>query len=182
MIRHIGLHILTAPLLIIFSCLFLGPTAHAQMEGTGVGVSFGVTNGTSTFDPNPVGLNGKYWLSDRQALAGMTSFYIGGTDDASLGPSYWVLQGDYLFHNFNELTVSEGFLAPYVGAGMQFTVFEDVSNQWALRGPTGITYLFEAAPLDLYLEVAPTLSLTDPSALRFDGAIGFRYYFSSSGE
>lgn len=149
----------------------------AQTEGVGVGASIGVTNGTSGFDRNPVGVNVKAWISDRQAVSGASSFFIGGTDESA--PSYWLLQGDYLFHNFNELEVGEGLLALYVGAGAQFTVIEDTRNQFAVRAPLGVNYLLGSAPIDVFVEVAPTLRITDPSALRFDGAIGFRYFFSS---
>ena len=169
-----------APLtaLSVLLLLFLaGPQAAAQTQGLGVGASLGVTNGAPAFDRNPVGVNMKAWLSDRQALSGMTSFFISGTDSAS--PSYWILQGDYLFHNFNKLDVGEGFLALYVGAGGQYTVFEDASNQFALRSPLGVNYLLGSSPIDVFVEVAPTLRITDPTALRFDGAIGFRYFFNS---
>jgi hypothetical protein len=153
--------------------------AAAQTEGVGVGASLGVTNGGSPVDRNPIGLNLKAWLSDRQAVSGMTSFFVSGTNPAS--QSYWILQGDYLFHDFNKLDVGEGYLALYVGAGAQYTVFEDSQNQFALRSPLGVTYLLGSSPIDVFVEVAPTLRVTDPSALRFDGAIGFRYYFDASG-
>jgi len=169
------LPLLLALPLILFS---LPPSAHAQTDGVGIGASIGVTNGTSGFDRNPVGLNAKGWLSDRQALSGMTSFFIAGT--TTTAPSYWILQGDYLFHNFNELDVSEGFLALYVGAGGQFTVLEDTDNQFAFRAPLGVDYMLGSASVDIFVEVAPTLRVTDPAALRFDGAIGFRYYFTGS--
>jgi hypothetical protein len=163
-------------LALLASFLVVSP-ARAQTEGVGVGASLGVTNGGSPVDRNPIGLNLKAWLSDRQALSGMTSFFISGTNPAS--QSYWILQGDYLFHNFNKLDVGEGLLALYVGAGGQYTVFEDRSNQFALRSPLGVNYLLGSAPIDVFVEVAPTLRVTDPSALRFDGAIGFRYYFTA---
>lgn len=170
------------PYLFLFS-LFIGvlTPVHAQTEGVGIGASIGVTNGNSlVFDKNPVGVNGKLWLSDRQAFAGMTSFFIGDGSQGG-GQSYWVLQGDYLFHNFNELEVGEGLLALYIGPGAQLSVFENSDNQFDVRGPTGITYLLGSAPVDVFVEVAPTLSLTDPVTLRFDGAIGFRYYFPFNG-
>lgn len=169
------------PFLFLFS-LFVGALTpvHAQTEGVGIGASIGVTNGASAFDRNPVGVNGKLWLSDRQAFTGMSSFFI--ADGGPLGgQSYWILQGDYLFHNFNELEVGEGLLALYIGPGAQLSVFENASNQFDVRGPTGITYLLGSAPVDVFVEVAPTLSLTDPVTLRFDGAIGFRYYFPFDG-
>lgn len=145
--------------------------ASAQTEGVGVGASIGVTNGPAS--ANPVGLAAKGWLSDRQALAGMTSFFIGSDTQQS----YWILQGDYLFHNFNELEVEEGYLALYVGVGGQFTVLEDTDNQFGLRAPIGADYMLGSTPVDLFVEIAPTLNVTDPTSLRFDGAIGFRYFF-----
>jgi hypothetical protein len=167
---RVRLSIFCAFLLVGF--LWTAPAA-AQSEGFGVGASIGVSNGQGVASVNPVGLVGKGWLSDRQALAGKTSFFI-GSDNIS---SYWVIQGDYLFHNFNELEVDEGYLALYVGAGAQFTVFEDTDNQFALRGPVGADYMLGSAPVDIFVEVAPTLNVTDPTSLRFDGAIGFRFFF-----
>ncbi len=163
--------------LLLIGLLSAAP-ASAQTEGVGVGASLGVTNGTSALDRNPIGLNLKAWLSDRQAVAGLSSFFISGSSPAS--QSYWVLQGDYLFHNFNKLSVGEGFLALYIGAGGQYTVTEDTDNQFALRSPLGVNYLFGSAPIDVFAEVSPTVRITDPSALRFDGAIGFRYFFNGS--
>lgn len=181
MSRLFGLLFLTTSLLV----LGLPHGAQAQTEGTGIGASLGVTNSAVAFDRNPVGFAAKSWLSDRHAIAGMTSFYIGGdqsSDSAQAGgQSYWLLQGDYLFHNFNELEVEEGYLALYVGAGAQLTIFEDADNQFALRAPIGADYMLGSAPIDIFVEVAPTLNVTDPSALRFDGAIGFRYFFSAGG-
>jgi len=171
-----------SPLLLSLLLIALAPVteASAQTHGVGIGASLGVTNGAPNFDRNPVGLNIKAWTSDRQAVSGMTSFFISGTDSTSL--SYWILQGDYLFHNFNKLNVGEGYLALYVGAGGQFTVFEGTNNQFALRSPLGVTYLLGSSPIDIFVEVAPTLRITDPAALRFDGAIGFRYYLNSGSD
>lgn len=150
--------------------------APAQPDGVGVGATIGVTNGASATARNPVGIAGKLWLSNRQAITGVTSFFIG-----SRSRSYWTLQGDYLFHNFNAVSVGEGLMALYVGGGVQYTVLESNPNVWAFRSPTGVTYLLESAPVDIFVEVAPTLQVSDPESLRFDGAVGFRYYFGSSG-
>ena len=84
--------------------------------------------------------------------------------------------------DLNELEVEEGYLALYVGAGGQFTVVEDTDNQFALRAPVGADYMLGSAPVDLFVEIAPTLSVTDPTSLRFDGAIGFRYFFPSGSD
>lgn len=166
------------PLAFALALFLCASSASAQDQGVGVGASLGVTNGAPGFDRNPIGLNIKAWTSDRQAVTGMTSFFVSGT--APNAQSYWILQGDYLFHNFNQLDVGEGLLALYVGAGGQYTIFEDRDNQFALRGPLGVNYLLGSSPIDVFAEVAPTVRVTNPSALRFDGAIGFRYYFNLS--
>ena len=165
--------VLLSLLLCLVSFAFV-PSTFGQTEGVGLGASIGVTNGSAFVDRNPIGLNVKAWTSERQAVSGMTSFFVAGTTSAA--PSYWLLQADYLFHNFNELDVGEGYLALYIGAGGQFTVIEDTDNQFALRAPLGVDYMLGSAPIDVFVEVAPALRVTDPAALRFDGAIGFRYF------
>ena len=165
-------------LLLGLAAFLVVPSAVGQTEGVGLGASIGATNGSPFVDRNPIGLNVKAWTSDRQAVSGMTSFFVSGTTSAA--PSYWLLQADYLFHNFNELDVGEGYLALYIGAGAQFTVIEDTDNQFALRAPLGVDYMLGSAPIDVFVEVAPALRVTDPAALRFDGAIGFRYFFTGS--
>ncbi|MFO8098605.1 MAG: hypothetical protein R6T83_03170 [Salinibacter sp.] len=184
MSRTLGLAVLT----VVFLVAFPLHAAQAQTEGSGIGASIGTTNSSGQVAQNPVGLTAKTWLSDRHALSGMTTFYIGGTQtrgggsgtpESTVDPSYWLLQADYLFHDFNELQVDDGYLALYVGAGAQFTVLEDTDNQLALRAPIGADYMLGSAPVDIFVEVAPTVNVTDPAAFRFDGAIGFRYFFSS---
>lgn len=155
---------------------FGASSASAQTEGVGIGATLGVTNGASPSSRNPVGVTGKLWLSDRQAVAGVSSFAVGGQ-----AQSYWMIQGDYLFHNFNALSVGEGLLALYVGGGLQYTILEATSNAWALRSPMGLAYHLGASPIDVFVEAAPTLNITEPASLRFDGGIGFRYYFSLGG-
>jgi hypothetical protein len=169
-----------AALLLGLAAFLFAPSALGQTEGVGLGASIGATNGSPFVDRNPIGLNVKAWTSDRQAVSGMTSFFVSGT--TSTAPSYWLLQADYLFHNFNQLDVGEGYLALYVGAGAQFTVIEDTDNQFALRTPLGVDYMLGSAPIDVFVEVAPALRVTDPAALRFDGAIGFRYFLPTGSQ
>lgn len=168
--------VLSSALVAVLLVALTAAPASAQSDGVGIGASLGVSNAPSLTSQNPVGINVKAWTSDRQAVSAMSSFFIG--DDAQRAPSYWLIQGDYLFHNFNKLDVGEGLMALYLGAGAQFTILEDRDNQFALRAPLGINYMMGSAPIDVFAEVAPTVQITDPSALRFDGAIGFRYFLS----
>lgn len=146
--------------------------AVAQPSGIGIGAQMAASN---TGGRAPVGLSLKSWINERQAVTGATSFLVG--DDEFDSPlSFWILEGNYLFHNFQTVTVENGDLGLYVGGGAQFMINEASDNDLAFRAPLGINYIFEDAPADVFVEMAPTLQITDPTLLRFDGAIGFRYF------
>lgn len=141
----------------------------AQTEGTGLGGMIGVSNGSA----NPVGLSAKAWVSERQAVQAATSFVIA---DEEAGASYLIVQGDYLFHNFEQVSVGDGLLALYVGPGLQLAFIEGQDTNVAFRAPLGVSYMLADAPIDIFAEVAPTLQVAQGSQLRFDGAVGFRYF------
>jgi hypothetical protein len=155
--------------LLFLLCTF-APASIAQSAGLGLGGQIGVSNA----GPNPVGLTLKTWTTDRQAIQAATSFVI---SDEEAGPSYWVIQGDYIFHNFEQVEVGDGLMALYVGPGLQLTFIENQDADIALRSPLGVSYMFGDAPIDVFAEVAPTLQLEQAPQLRFEGAIGFRYFF-----
>ncbi len=165
------MRILTAASALFLALFFTYPAA-AQPSGIGLGAQIATSNNGGRA---PVGLSVKTWINDRQAVTGSTSFLV--ADDDVFGPrSFWILEGNYLFHNFQSLSVGEGDLGLYVGPGVQFVVNEDADNDLAFRAPIGLNYIFEGTPADIFVEVAPTLQITDPTVLRFDGAIGFRYF------
>lgn len=148
---------------------FVAAPAAAQTSGTGLGGTIGVSNASV----DPVGLSVKAWVTDRQAFQGAASFVI---SDEAVGASYLVLQSDFLFHNFEQVAVGSGLLALYVGPGLQVTFIEDADNRLAFRAPLGINYMFDGAPVDIFAEVAPALQIAPDAQLRFDGALGFRYF------
>lgn len=154
---------------LLAALLFLAAPAAAQTSGTGLGGTIGVSNAAV----DPVGLSVKTWITDRQAIQGAASFVI---SDDDVGSSFLVVQADYLFHDFEQVAVGSGLLALYVGPGLQVTFIEDVDNRLAFRAPLGINYMFDGAPVDIFAEVAPTLQIAPDAQLRFDGAIGFRYF------
>lgn len=150
----------------------LTPPVTAQPSGIGVGAQVATSNSGGSA---PVGLSVKAWIDNRQAVTGATSFMF--AESEAVPSSFWILEGNYIFHNFEPLSVEEGDLGLYVGPGVQLVAREG-SDAVALRAPIGMNYLFETTSADLFVEVAPTLQLTDPTHLRFDGAIGFRYFFT----
>jgi hypothetical protein len=46
-----------------------------------------------------------------------------------------------------------------------------------VRLPVGLEYLFQRAPLDLFVEVVPVLDLTPESTVNVSASIGTRYFF-----
>ena len=57
--------------------------------------------------------------------------------------------------------------------------YEDGNNRVDLgvRFPVGIAYLFDGAPVDIFLEVVPTLNLIPETDVDLDAALGARYWF-----
>lgn len=119
----------------------------------------------------PTGLSGKYWLNDKLAIDGAAgwSFY----DD-----SEFYLHSDLLVHKFDLIPVKKGKLPFYVGAGA-FVRFRDEhhDNEAGIRVPVGLDYLFENAPVDIFVEFAPGIDLTPSTRADFSGGIGIRYWF-----
>jgi hypothetical protein len=156
----------------LFLLLFglAAPPAAAQTTGFGLGA---VIN-------DPTGISLKFWTNSSQAVAGAATFNV------SDGGSYLLLQGDYLFHQSNDLDVEDGHLAFYYGPGVRFIFFEDNdpffedNNDlgFALRAPLGLVYMFSSSPVDVFVELIPTLTIEPTESFGFEGALGFRYFFN----
>lgn len=146
----------------------------AQSSGFGLGLMIG----------DPTGVSGKLWLSDGdRALDFGLAWGVYGR--------YVHVHADYLFHNNSLITVSKGTLALYYGPGVRVRSWsggrywnrgkwEDYDGSRlgvGARFPVGLDYMFEGAPVDVFLEVVPSLDLVPSTAFDFDAAIGARYWF-----
>lgn len=134
----------------------------AQEQGFGLGIVIG----------DPTGLAAKSWTGSDRALAFALAWGGIGNDNG-----YFHVQGDYLFHHFNLITVAKGKLPVYYGPGARLRVADNSSTRFGIRFPVGLNYLFEGAPVDVFLEVAPTLDLIPGTSFDLDAGIGFRYWF-----
>jgi len=159
-------------LALLFSLAF---QSHAQSSGFGLGIILG----------EPTGISMKGWVGPTTAIDGAVAwdFWDG---------SYLHLHGDYLFHNMDLIHVAKGKLPLYYGPGLRIQSWtgdghwnhhdhwDDVDGSGmnlAFRFPVGLDYLPAATPLDVFLEIVPTLELTPATWLEFDGGIGVRYWF-----
>jgi len=143
---------------ILFSILFLS-AANAQSKGIGLGLIIG----------EPTGISFKYWTTSTTAF------------DAALAWSFidegaFHIHGDYLFHNFTLISVPKGKLPFYYGIGGRLKTAHDA--RFGIRVPLGLAYLFQNAPVDIFLEVVPILDLTPKTDFSINAAIGARYFFN----
>ncbi len=111
----------------------------AQDSSFGVGVIFG----------DPTGLSLKSWLSSKTAV------------DAAVAWSAWddflYVHADFLVHNFNIINVSGGKMPLYYGIGAKVGFGNDIIL--GARIPIGLDYMFDGAPLDIFVEIVPGLNI-----------------------
>lgn len=116
----------------------------------------------------PTGVSAKLWLTDRTAIDAAAAWSF--SNDAAFH-----LHADYLFHNFDLISVEKGKLPVYFGIGGRVK-FEDDSKV-GVRIPVGLAYIFDGAPMDIFFEVVPILDLAPDTDFTANGAIGIRYFF-----
>jgi hypothetical protein len=130
----------------------------AQGSGFGLGAVFG----------EPTGLSAKVWTSENTAVDGAVAWSFIGTG--------WLhLHADFLVHNYDLIDVSEGKLPLYFGLGAFINLASELGL--GIRIPIGLSYQFDGAPLEIFAEIAPGLSLLPSTDFYFGGGIGVRYYF-----
>lgn len=135
-------------------------TAHAQSEGTGVGVIVG----------EPTGISAKHWLDEDSAI------------DAALGWSFegrtsFHVHADWLWHDFTLIPVEKGSLPIHYGIGARFKGKSGSQDRAGIRVPVGLGYHFDEIPLEVFAEVAPILDVTPSSEFNVNVALGARWYF-----
>lgn len=149
-------------LITIFICsLTLLENAQAQDRTFGIGGIIG----------DPDGVSMKAWFSESTALAGAVSMNL--NDDNS-----WLLvQADFLKQN-TIVTWEEALLQTHFGGGLRIISGDYVDNV-ALRAPIGVDVNAIDAPMEIFMEVVPTIDVDPEFSFYFTGAMGFRYYFGS---
>jgi hypothetical protein len=122
---------------------------------------------------DPSGLTLKLKMSEAQAL----DFRLG------LGFRFdnaFLFQVNYLVNLF-DITSNGNFSLPfYVGGGGTLFVFNNGNNDGigiTGRIPIGAAMELNAAPLDIFLEIAPQISIIPDVGVGIDGAIGVRFWF-----
>lgn len=131
----------------------------AQSKGEkGIGLMIG----------DPTGVTFKSWTSSKTAFDLGAAWSLENNGGISI-------HGDYLWHSWFD--VDKGNFAFYYGVGARARFIENEDSSVGVRIPLGVNYLFEDAPLDLFVEIAPIVDLIPDTDANGDGAIGIRYYF-----
>ena len=118
----------------------------------------------------PTGLSGKFFVSEKNAIEGAVAWSLSEDNDLHI-------QVDYLYHWYDVISVKKGRLPLFAGVGGQVVFRENRDDKVGIRIPVGLTYLFDGAPFDTFVELVPVLELTPDTDFALQGAIGGRYYF-----
>jgi hypothetical protein len=120
----------------------------------------------------PSGLSWKYWQGSTHALDGALA--ISSFND------YFAAHVNYLWHNYKAIKVEQGKMPLYYGVGGALwsgTFHTHDGANLGVRGVVGLEYVFDRAPFDLFLELAPTMYLVPESGLWLHAGLGGRFYF-----
>jgi hypothetical protein len=155
--------------LIIISIVILGTAVYAAGPVRGGGdFGLGIVVG------EPTGLSWKLWTSRNRALDGAVAWAFGGN-------GYLRAHVDYLWHDFHMIKAEKGQMPLYLGMGG--TIWSGNRERYAhninlgLRGVIGMEYIFPEAPIDIFLELAPTFGLAPETGVDIEGGLGLRFFF-----
>jgi hypothetical protein len=153
--------------IVILLIMFLFPLsfANSQVKGFGAGIIIG----------EPTGISVKGWLSPKTAIDAAIAWSF-------VSQSSMHIHADYLWHTSSLISSSSGELPFYYGIGgrLKFENNSDHSSsgtRLGVRVPVGLSYEFNNAPVDIFLEVVPVLDLTPETSLTINSGLGARFYF-----
>lgn len=132
--------------------------AQAQSKGFGLGIILG----------EPTGISFKHWTGHNTALAGAAAWAFGRQNA-------FHLHLDYIFHNFRLIKAERHTIPFYYGIGLRFK--DERKDRLGVRFPLGIIYMFDNAPIDIFLEIVPIFDFVPRTELSINAGIGARYYF-----
>jgi hypothetical protein len=145
--------------------------AIAQERKFGLGVILG----------EPTGISAKLWTSPVNAFDFGLGWSIGGDRIGNYKGSYdggtrIHFHMDYLWHSFDAIHSAERFPL-YYGLGGRINSGAGYDASVAVRGVFGIAWLPRNTPIDVFLELVPSLQLTSSTGFGLDAGLGARYFF-----
>lgn len=150
-------------LIAVLSTVFMFTTSNSfAQDGVGLGGEL----------LSPTGISYKVPINESSAITGAFGLFV--TD----GFNNSRIEVNYLSFRDNEsINIGSGDLSPYIGAGLSFRFAEGLDPAVSLRVPFGIEYMIDNSPIEIYMDIGPFLTVTDPLSFSFDSSLGFRYRF-----
>jgi len=146
---------------LIFILLFfiVGNVSFANTPGNfGLGLILG----------EPTGLSLKVWQSDYIAYDAALAWSFGKKGNVHI-------HIDYLLHNYRIIRTANSYTPIYYGIGGRIQTQDETAL--GVRIPLGINFRSRRIPIDIFLEIVPTLNIIPKTEFDLEGGIGARYYF-----
>ena len=129
----------------------------------------------------PTGLSAKWWTSSKTAFDFGLGWSVGGDRIGKYNGSYdgggrVHFHMDYLWHAFDVIPSAERVQIFY-GLGGRINNGAGYSSSLAIRGVFGAAWFPSETPIDVFLELVPSLQVTSSTGFGIDAGIGARYYF-----
>ena len=146
------------------ACLLLAPFDSATAGSNRSGWGFGIMVG------EPTGLSAKNWSGGGTAW----DFGLAWSTADDSGAAAHV---DYLRHRFGVSGWDGGDVAFYYGIGGRIRSRDPGDDNVGVRVPLGLDYLFDASPVDVFVELVPIMDLVPDTDFNLGLGIGVRYFF-----
>lgn len=118
----------------------------------------------------PTGVSVKYFFSDTFAIDGGLGWSFRDETDPHI-------HADALWHVNHLFDTPDGEVSLYFGVGGRVKFRDHADDLVGLRFPIGLSYRFDRAPVDLFVEVAPIFDFTPDDDWSFSALVGARYWF-----
>lgn len=136
--------------------------AHAAPVGLGLALG------------SPTGVTAAVFVSDHADL----DFLVGeGWHDNGWRDDELFVSADYDVHLVDLAKGPDARLDFYLGGGVNVWLLRDIGSDLGLEMPVGLSLNFTRAPVELFVELAPTFVVTDYTWFDMGGSLGGRYYF-----
>jgi uncharacterized protein DUF3996 len=116
----------------------------------------------------PTGLSVKVWQSDYVAYDAALAWSFGEKENVHI-------HIDYLLHNYKIIRTENSYTPIYYGIGGRIQTKDETAL--GVRIPVGINFRSRRIPIDIFLEIVPTLNIIPKTDFDLEGGIGARYYF-----
>ncbi len=118
----------------------------------------------------PTGLSAKYFFTDQFALDGAVGWSFHRETDLHL-------HADALWHTHDLFDISAGRGSLYYGVGGRVKFRHRTEDRVGVRAPVGVSFKFDRAPVDLFVEVAPVQDVAPSTRGSFTAGVGARFWF-----